>query len=453
MGNYVLSESNHSSTVLLPSQQMHSNQQQSPSTPALPLNSPPQPQLTEHPDFASMDLAEILPLNLTICELVDFNLLGRFMATHNGSRYVQSIISSIDARLLSVLVRYLVRHSASLLWQISTSKAGNYFVQKLFEMLSVLGADEFDPEAFSQLHEAFLFPSALELSTVQYGSRVVQSALKHSSHTQRQEFVAHYRAQCAAAQRVPLMCLNASHTLQAMLQLRLPLEEVSFIQHAMECDLEQVSSSVSGCRVVQCFVTTYPNALDVAKMLKKRLHLRLSLCQYGNYVVQCVASKMPAFSAKLIVDVFRARNLYRLGTSKQGSNVLEKCVRLADKQQLAMMISRLTQKRASLLTQLAWDEFGNYAISTLLDCCGAEQRREVVCAMHEHVVDLSTGAYATGQSYGHSAELVHKCRAMYRMRSASYSRTGVYAREKTGKARRSRKNRFGGRNSKSHAKR
>jgi len=79
------------------------------------------------PNFKQMPLSDILPLNLTIRELVDFDLIGRFMASHNGSRYVQHIMHSINGQ------------------------------SDELELLSVL-----------------LFPNALELSTTRYGCRVVQ---------------------------------------------------------------------------------------------------------------------------------------------------------------------------------------------------------------------------------------------------------------------------------------
>jgi len=370
------------------------------------------------PNFMTMPLADILPLTLTIRELVDFDLIGRFMASHNGSRYVQHIMHSINGQsdeleLLSVLLRYLVHHTAPLLWNISTSVYGNYLIQTLFEKTAAMN----DPATTALLLESFLFPSVLELSTTRYGCRVVQSAIKHCSRAHQQSLVKHFETQCAAQSMVPVTCLHASHALQAMLRLQLPVERVVFIREALEADLEAVCSDVSGCRVVQCFVGAYPSALSVAKLVRKRLHLALSTRQYGNYVVQCVATKMPEFGEKLICDAFRQRNLHRLATDKHGSNVLEKCVKLATTEQRARLIHVLKAKRCSLLKQLAWDEFGNYVIGTLLECSDNEQRRELIRIIHERVVDLRHGS-GQPHGYGYAAELVAKCRAIRRMGSA-----------------------------------
>jgi len=268
-------------------------------------------------------------------------------------------------------------------------------VQNLFERANPARAES------RSLVESFLLPAARRLSIERFGCRVAQSGLRHISREHQEAFVTQLAAQCAAPTEgsgsdsrvvgVPVRDAHASHVLQYVLQLGLPASRVAFIADEIKGDLFGASVHVVGCRVVQCLVKAYPEVLleDTCRLLAdhSRRFMTLSMHQYGNYVVQCMAEKMPTFRERFIDRLFRAGNVAKVGAQKHGSNVIESCIRLASDEERARLVHLLQVKRCALLRKLSSDRFGNYVVGTLLDCCGAAQRRKLVNALQTRVVD------------------------------------------------------------------
>merc|ERR1719445_2220055 len=95
------------------------SQSQSPAPIAMAANPNPNPSPNLcAPDFSRMSLSEIMALNLTVRELTDFDLVGRFVVNHRSSMYIQNILTAlsqeveaetIESETLSMLIDYLLR--------------------------------------------------------------------------------------------------------------------------------------------------------------------------------------------------------------------------------------------------------------------------------------------------------------------------------------------------------
>jgi len=376
---------------------------------------PMEPELQGPPDFSRMALSEILQLNLTVREIIDFDLVERFVSNVRASKYLQGVLTKLrrrpvdedeEAMAITSLIDYVLRADhRQLMRRMASCVYGNYLLQILVTRGHVAGADR-----HHSLFNALILPSAVKLTASRYGCRVVQSALGAMPREYQLKFAARLERHMAAeTDREPNLLINpnASHVLQILIAQQLPKENVTFLARALEKDLIGYAQEANACRVAQAFVEHYGAELDVEQLFEKSAHLRLSTHLYGNYVVQCFAEHVPTFAAQLVRDVFRRSNLHTLGQDKYGSNVLEMCLHHATRDQIGGLVRTLRMRRGMLLRVMAWNEFGNYVVKTLVDRCDREQQLMLIEGVHKFVTDLTEWRH--GQ-YGCSAELVMKCR-------------------------------------------
>jgi len=376
------------------------------------------------PDFHSMNIHKLLEMQLTLCEIFDFHLLGRYIHDKRGNQYLLHILDSVsfDERVTAIrdLLEGLLKIQMDWI-KVSDHSVGHHLILRLFEYGT--------SEQHTMLMEHFVYRSVLVLSQLKFGCRVVQGILDMVDEENRKRFVQCFEEQwkgMKSGERMSsFLCVNTSHVLMKMIRSNLPVQSVAFIASALEEDLVRVSEDANACRVVQAFIQCYGDKLNVMKLCERGEHIRLAMTQYGNYVIQCIikrkewysdSPRIIAFRNQLIGDVFTMRSLMDLGLQKSGSHVIEACIRVANPHHLDTIIAVVKRKRAWLLNKLIFDQFGNYVIKTLLNHCSHSQREEVVHVVDRHLVRLND--YDRGQNYRYGTEVINQCKAIKRSMDA-----------------------------------
>jgi len=417
----------------------NSNNQQQQPAPAPMSNTTPR---STTRNFNEMSVQSILTEKFSIKQLVEYDLVSRLMKDKNGSRHLQEKIKSGDKKeremTVGMLIAYLVSKRDLNLTLMAEDVYGNYLIQLLFSR----GNDHHH----RILLDNFVLRSILRLSKSKYGCRVVQqilNAVKNNEYLIK--LVQHFEAQCRAEDNQKhnsvlqqqqqqsnkhnqtnsntantvlsryLQCCNVNRVLQVMVELNLPYTVVKFIGDELERNLLHYSEETNACRVVQSFVKTYGEKLNVCKLLINKSHLYLSEKVHGNYVIQCIIKKgewyselpaMKEFRNKLIYDIFEEKNLEHFSRNKHGSNVIEECIRVSSRKQVGYLVNVLCRKQGYLLNLLMKDKFGNYIPKTLLEHCSKRQQCTMVNTIHQYITNLYHFHYS---SFRHCSELIFKC--------------------------------------------
>ncbi|KAJ1657213.1 hypothetical protein IWQ61_003348 [Dispira simplex] len=240
---------------------------------------------------------------------------------------------------------------------------GNYLCQKLMEHC--------DDEQRTRIVEK-VAPDLLSISLNMHGTRAVQKMIEHLSNSaQVQAVVNAFQANVVAL----VQDLNGNHVIQKCLN-RLTSEENQFIYDAVSARCHDVATHRHGCCVFQ-------RCIDHASEPQKRQLVRevtvngLLLVQdpYGNYVVQYVLDlERPEFTNPLTRQF--THHVFALSVQKYSSNVIEKCIRLAENSTRRLLIADLLATPG--LEQLLKDSYANYVIQTALDYADTEQRGQLV---------------------------------------------------------------------------
>ncbi|KAL4250611.1 hypothetical protein AB1N83_014074 [Pleurotus pulmonarius] len=96
---------------------------------------------------------------------------------------------------------------------------------------------------------------------------------------------------------------------------------------------------------------------------------------YGNYVVQYILDLNDSRFSDAVIRQFQG-NVCALSVQKFSSNVIEKCVRLAEHSTRKMLIEEFLKR--SRLEKLLRDSYGNYCVQTALDYAEPNQRALLV---------------------------------------------------------------------------
>lgn len=186
------------------------------------------------PDFATLGMAEVLGMGLTLREILDFGLLCRFTADRAGSKYIQQILWSLGAADRVHAVEGIVRRWMAIQvdWaQIAQCRFGHHLVGRLFE---------FGSAAQRQLLlELFVKRSVLRLSCSEFGCRFVQNVVARMVGAEREGLVRSLREQCASKEVMGnVLCSRyASFVLQGIIAAEMPFASVAFIASALEQNL------------------------------------------------------------------------------------------------------------------------------------------------------------------------------------------------------------------------
>lgn len=277
----------------------------------------------------------------------------------HGCRYLQKKLDERNPASVNMIFAETYLHAAELM----IDPFGNYLCQKLLE--------HSDDQKRLQIVQ-HVAPDLVNISLNMHGTRAIQKMVEYLT-TPEQIKIA---TQALGAKAVTLIKdLNGNHVIQKCLN-RLGSHENQFIYDAVSKSCIEVATHRHGCCVLQRCID-HASEDQKTQIIREITANAATLVQdpFGNYVVQYVLDLGDArFSDTLIRQFLGSVCLFSV--QKFSSNVIEKCLRVAEPSTRAKLIEELLHK--SRLEKLLRDSFANYVVQTALDYADSAQRVQLV---------------------------------------------------------------------------
>ncbi|KAJ7456455.1 ARM repeat-containing protein [Mycena latifolia] len=285
----------------------------------------------------------------------------------HGCRYLQKKLEEGSAEHRDMIFRETFGHFADLM----TDPFGNYLCQKLLEY----STDEQRNVICDSVAQ-----DLVNISLNMHGTRAVQKMIDFLS--TRRQADARYNAQIhsiivALSLHVVVLIkdLNGNHVIQKCLN-KLAPEDNQFIYNAVAANCVEVATHRHGCCVLQRCIDHASDHQRI-QLVNEITYNALTLVQdpYGNYVVQYILDLNDNRFSDAVIRQFTG-NVCALSVQKFSSNVIEKCVRVAEHSTRKMLIEELLNR--TRLEKLLRDSYGNYCVQTALDYAEPNQRALLV---------------------------------------------------------------------------
>ncbi|RDB28480.1 Pumilio domain-containing protein C6G9.14 [Hypsizygus marmoreus] len=285
----------------------------------------------------------------------------------HGCRYLQKKLEEGVPEHRDMIFRETFGHFADLM----TDPFGNYLCQKLLEYST--------DEQRNVICES-VAQDLVNISLNMHGTRAVQKMVDFLS--TRRQADHRYNAQIhsiivALSLHVVVLIkdLNGNHVIQKCLN-KLAPEDNQFIYNAVAANCVEVATHRHGCCVLQRCIDHASDHQRV-QLVNEITYNALTLVQdpYGNYVVQYILDLNDNRFSDAVIRQF-AGNVCALSVQKFSSNVIEKCVRVAEHSTRKMLIEELLNR--TRLEKLLRDSYGNYCVQTALDYAEPAQRALLV---------------------------------------------------------------------------
>ncbi|KAF8060978.1 ARM repeat-containing protein [Lyophyllum atratum] len=285
----------------------------------------------------------------------------------HGCRYLQKKLEEGIPEHRDMIFRETFGHFAELM----TDPFGNYLCQKLLEFST--------DEQRNVICES-VAQDLVNISLNMHGTRAVQKMVDFLS--TRRQADHRYNAQIhsiivALSLHVVVLIkdLNGNHVIQKCLN-KLAPEDNQFIYNAVAANCVEVATHRHGCCVLQRCIDHASDHQRV-QLVTEITYNALTLVQdpYGNYVVQYILDLNDNRFSDAVIRQF-AGNVCALSVQKFSSNVIEKCVRVAEHSTRKMLIEELLNR--TRLEKLLRDSYGNYCVQTALDYAEPAQRALLV---------------------------------------------------------------------------
>ncbi|RNF03302.1 pumilio protein 2 [Trypanosoma conorhini] len=310
---------------------------------------------------------------------------GRVVALskdQEGSRFVQRLLEE-EQNVASIFAEVLPSTC-----ELMVHVFGNYVLQKLLDVLPAKS------EMFKQLFEK-VSGRLKEYSFHTYGCRVIQRFLVKASPEIRENILVELKdciVDCVFDQ-------NANHVAQKIIEV-MP-EKTQFMNEAFLPALKALSRHPYGCRVLQCvFEKCSPvpevNIRPLLEAVLEHVH-EYVMDQYGNYVVQHALLNAPEDLRKRFVE-FLIPHVYALSCSKFASNVAEKTIVKANKDELQQIVDILTRppggaEDGSCLVLMMQDPYANYVVQRLLQEVNKQQQQHIAEQTRRHLSNIRRSVY------------------------------------------------------------
>ncbi|PPQ98902.1 hypothetical protein CVT24_003533 [Panaeolus cyanescens] len=258
----------------------------------------------------------------------------------HGCRYLQKKLEEGVPEHRDMIFRETFGHFADLM----TDPFGNYLCQKLLE---------YSTDEQRNLICESVAQDLVNISLNMHGTRAVQKMIDFLSTRRQASFI----------------------LLQIAFKLTSP-EDNQFIYNAVAANCVEVATHRHGCCVLQRCID-HASELQRAQLVNEITYNALTLVQdpYGNYVVQYILDLNDNRFSDGVIRQF-AGNVCALSVQKFSSNVIEKCIRVAEHSTRKMLIEELLNR--SRLEKLLRDSYGNYCVQTALDYADPTQRALLV---------------------------------------------------------------------------
>ncbi|KAF5377307.1 hypothetical protein D9615_006384 [Tricholomella constricta] len=276
----------------------------------------------------------------------------------HGCRYLQKKLEEGIPEHRDMIFRETFGHFAELM----TDPFGNYLCQKLLEYST--------DEQRNVICES-VAQDLVNISLNMHGTRAVQKMADHRYNAQIHSIIVALSLHVV----VLIKDLNGNHVIQKCLN-KLAPEDNQFIYNAVAANCVEVATHRHGCCVLQRCIDHASDHQRV-QLVTEITYNALTLVQdpYGNYVVQYILDLNDNRFSDAVIRQF-AGNVCALSVQKFSSNVIEKCVRVAEHSTRKMLIEELLNR--TRLEKLLRDSYGNYCVQTALDYAEPAQRALLV---------------------------------------------------------------------------
>ncbi|TFK57686.1 ARM repeat-containing protein [Heliocybe sulcata] len=313
-------------------------------------------------------------------------ILGLCKDQH-GCRYLQKKLEEGVPEHRDMIFRETFGHFADLM----TDPFGNYLCQKLLEYST--------DEQRNVICES-VAQDLVNISLNMHGTRAVQKMIDFLSTRRQASSIAsfnppstltggsrtqtdhRYYAQIhsiivALSLHVVVLIkdLNGNHVIQKCLN-KLAPEDNQFIYNAVAANCVEVATHRHGCCVLQRCVD-HASEHQRVQLVNEITYNALTLVQdpYGNYVVQYILDLNDNRFSDAVIRQFTG-NVCALSVQKFSSNVIEKCIRVAEHSTRKLLIEEMLNR--TRLEKLLRDSYGNYCVQTALDYAEPTQRALLV---------------------------------------------------------------------------
>lgn len=281
-----------------------------------------------------------------------------------GCRYLQRKLEEHDPSVLKIIFNETCAHVNELM----IDPFGNYLCQKLLEFSNNDQRTLLINNAASQL---------VEIALNQHGTRALQKMIEYIS-TQEQIRTVIYALRDSVVELV--QDLNGNHVIQKCLT-RLKGDNAEFIYEAVGSFCVKVGTHRHGCCVIQRCID---HASDDQKkrLIAQITSNSIALVQdpYGNYVVQYILDLGETYFTTRMCYTFYGK-IALLSKQKFSSNVMEKCLRMADPIVRNEMIQEMFKNNE--LEKMLRDSFANYVVQTAMEYAEENTRARLHAAIRE----------------------------------------------------------------------
>ncbi|KAK9389269.1 armadillo-type protein [Lipomyces mesembrius] len=278
----------------------------------------------------------------------------------HGCRYLQKKLEERNPTYLNMIFNETYPHVVELM----IDPFGNYLCQKLLEHAN-------DEQRTILVETAA--PQLVKIALNQHGTRALQKMIEHVSTPDQIRLIVN----ALKTNVVELIQdLNGNHVIQKCLN-RLSTDDAQqFIFDAVSENCVAVGTHRHGCCVLQRCIDHASDAQKQQLVNEITTHA-FTLVQdpFGNYVTQYVLDLCDAKYSDPLIRRFSG-NVCTLSMQKFSSNVIEKCIRIAEPSTRKILIDELLS--SVFLEKLLRDSFANYVIQTALDFADPQTRQVLV---------------------------------------------------------------------------
>ncbi|CDY32773.1 BnaA10g10760D [Brassica napus] len=296
----------------------------------------------------------------------------------HGCRFLQRKFAEGDGNDIETIFNEIIDYISELM----VDPFANYLVQKLLEVCN-------DDQRMQIVCSIARKPGLIiKISCDMHGTRVVQKIVET---VKRQEEISIIISALRHGGIVTLMKnVNGNHVVQRCLQYLLPHCK-KFLFGAAMTHCVELATDRHGCCVLQKCIG-YFEGEQKDRLVSKISSNALLLSQdpFGNYALQYVFELQLEWAVNEILKQLEG-NYTELSMQKCSSNVVEKCLTLADDKHQARIIRELVTD--GRLDQVMLDPYGNYVIQAALKQSKGTLHGILVEAIKVYVSSLRTNPY------------------------------------------------------------
>ncbi|WWD18014.1 hypothetical protein CI109_102461 [Kwoniella shandongensis] len=280
----------------------------------------------------------------------------------HGCRYLQKKLEDGDPKHRDMIFNETFGHFPELM----TDPFGNYLCQKLLEYST--------EEQRSTIIDS-VANDLVGISLNMHGTRAVQKMVDFLAQPRQAKQIRTLILALSMNVVALIKDLNGNHVIQKCLNKLIP-EDNQFIYNAIAANLIEVATHRHGCCVLQRSID-HASPAQRMQLVTEIIFNSLYLVQdpFGNYVIQYILDLNDARFSEPLIRTFIG-NVCSLSVQKFSSNVVEKCIRVADPEVRKVLVGEVLNR--SRLEKLLRDSYGNYVIQTILDYCDIAQRMVLV---------------------------------------------------------------------------